>query len=79
MTVILHQQKNLNIKQITKIINICEALPSTKNVKHNTDYKDSEYHYKTAPSNKSDTLPSNNEIEKETEKVNLENMSKIRH
>ena len=26
----------------------------------------------TAPSNKSNTIPSNNEIEKETEKVNLE-------
>ena len=74
MTVILHQLRNLNIKQITKIINICEALPSTKNVKHNTDYKDSEYHYKTAPSNKSDTLPSNKRkvVEKETEKVTLE-------
>ena len=43
-----------------------------KNVKHNKDYKDSKYHYKTVPSNKSNTIPSNNEIEKETEKVNLE-------
>ena len=81
MTVILHQLKNLNIKQITKIINICEALPSTKNDKHHTDYKDYEYHYKAAPSNKSDTLPSNKRkvVEKETEKVTLENMSKRRH
>ena len=72
MTVILHQLKNLNIINI-KIINICETLPSMKNVKHNKDYKDSKYHYKTVPSNKSNTIPSNNEIEKETEKVNLEN------
>ena len=39
-----------------------------KNVKHNKDYKDSKYHYKTVPSNKSNTILSNNE----TEKVNLE-------
>ena len=52
-----------------------------KNVKHNTDYKDYEYHYKAAPSNKRATLSSNKRkvVEKETEKVTLENMSKRRH
>ena len=78
MTVILHQQKILNTKHYKDYKYFCEALLSTKNVKHNTDYKDSEYHYKASPS-ATHPLNKRKEIEKETEKVNLENMSKRRH